>query len=212
MPRNRARLLTAILLIMSAAVFTAGAIAERATATEARAEHSPAAVAGPQPTVSPSGTGEHDTGEPGTPPPSTGAEGHDHGESGNPTPSAAASESGHGGSADHGDSSGGTSHEAQAETLLGVNPEATPLIVIAVVLSLALAAAVIAVGSPLLLPLVALIMLAFAALDIRELTHQLHESRPGLAALAATVALLHLVAAVTALMAWRAPARPASSA
>src|SRR5215470_16938559 len=206
MLRNRARLLTAILLIVSAAVFTAGAIAERATATEARAEHSPAAVAGPQPTVSPSGTGE-----PGTPPPSTGAEGHDHGESGNPTPSAAASESGHGGSADHGDSSGETSHEAQAETLLGVNPEATPLIVIAVVLSLALAAAVIAVGSPLLLPLVALIMLAFAALDIRELTHQLHESRPGLVAFAATVALLHLMGAATALTAWRAPARPASS-
>lgn len=194
MLRNRARLLTAILLIVSAAVFTAGAIAERATTTEARAENSPAAVAGPQPTVSPSGTGEHDTGEPGTPP-----------------PSAAASESGHG-SADHGDSSGGTSHEARAETLLGINPEATPLIVIAVVLSLALAAAVIAVGSPLLLPLVALIMLTFAALDIRELTHQLHESRPGLTALAATVALLHLVAAATALIAWRAPTRPASPA
>lgn len=212
MLRNRARLLTAILLIVSAAVFTAGAIAERATANEARAENSPAAAAGSQPTVSPSGTGEHDTGEPGIPPASTGAEGHDHGESGTPTPGAAASESGHGGSADHGESSGGTSHEAQTETLLGINPEATPLIVIAVVLSLALAAAVIAVGSPSLLPVVALVMLAFAALDIRELTHQLHESRPGLAALAATVALLHLVAAGTALMAWRAPIRPANSA
>ena len=62
------------------------------------------------------------------------------------------------------------------------------------------------------LPAVALIMLAFAALDIRELSHQLHESRPGLAALAATVALLHLAAAATALMAWQAPPRPASSA
>ena len=212
MLRNRARLLTAILLIVSAAVFTAGAIAERATTTQARAENSPAAVAGPQPTLSPSGTGEHDTGEPTTPPPATGADSHDHGESGTPTPSAGASESGHGGSADHGDSSGGTSHEAQAETLLGINPEATPLIVIAIVLSLALAAAVITVASPLPLPVVALIMLAFAALDIRELTHQLHESRPGLAALAATVALLHLVAAATALMAWRASTRPASSA
>ena len=212
MLRNRARLLTAILLILSAAVFTAGAIAERATITEAGAENSPAAVAGSQPTVSSSGTGEHDTGEPGTPPASTGAGGHDHGESGTPTPSATASKSGHGGSADHGESSGKTSHEAQAETLLGINPEATPLIVIAVVLSLALAAAVIAVSSPPLLPIVALVMLAFAALDIRELTHQLHESRPGLAVLAATVALLHLVAAGTALMAWRAQIRPANSA
>ena len=46
-------------------------------------------------------------------------------------------------------------------------------------------------------------MLTFAALDIRELTHQIHESRPGLAALAAAVALLHLLAAATALLAWR---------
>ena len=74
---------------------------------------------------------------------------------------------------------------------------------IAILLSLVLAAAVIAVRSPLLLPGVALIMLAFAALDIRELTHQIHESRPGLAGLAAAVALLHLLAAATALLAWR---------
>ncbi len=74
---------------------------------------------------------------------------------------------------------------------------------IAILLSLVLAAAVIAVRSPLLLPGVALIMLTFAALDIRELTHQIHESRPGLAGLAAAVALLHLLAAATALLAWR---------
>jgi hypothetical protein len=49
----------------------------------------------------------------------------------------------------------------------------------------------------------ALAMLAFTALDIREVTHQLSESRPGLAALAATVALLHLAAGAAALLATR---------
>jgi uncharacterized membrane protein YidH (DUF202 family) len=71
------------------------------------------------------------------------------------------------------------------------------------VLSLLLAALILAAGSPLLAAGVALAMLAFTALDIRELTHQLHESRAGLAALAATVALLHLLAAAAALRAAR---------
>ena len=77
---------------------------------------------------------------------------------------------------------------------------------VAVVLSLLLAALILTVGSPLLAAGVAVAMLAFTALDIRELTHQLHESRPGLAALAATVALLHLLAAAAALRA--APRHP----
>ena len=48
----------------------------------------------------------------------------------------------------HGENTGRASHEAHAETLLGINPEATPLVVIAILLSLVLAAAVIAVRSP----------------------------------------------------------------
>ncbi len=72
-------------------------------------------------------------------------------------------------------------------------------------LSLLLAALILTVGSPLLAAGVALAMLAFTALDIRELAHQLHESRAGLAALAATVALLHLLAAAAALRAAATP-------
>jgi hypothetical protein len=49
----------------------------------------------------------------------------------------------------------------------------------------------------------ALTMLAFAALDIREVTHQLNESHTGLAALAATVAMLHLLAAAFAVLSTR---------
>jgi hypothetical protein len=93
--------------------------------------------------------------------------------------------------------------EQSSEDPLGINPEATALVVLAVVVSLLLAALILTVGSPLLAAGVALAMLAFTALDIREVTHQLSESRPGLAALAATVALLHLAAGAAALLATR---------
>jgi len=46
-------------------------------------------------------------------------------------------------------------------------------------------------------------MLAFTALDIREVTHQLHESHSGLAALAAAIALRHLLAGAAALLTTR---------
>jgi len=93
--------------------------------------------------------------------------------------------------------------EHSSETLLGINPEATGLVVAAVVVSLALAALILTVGSPLLAVGVALVMLAFTALDIREVTHQLNESHPGLAALAATIAMLHLLAGAAALLTTR---------
>jgi hypothetical protein len=87
-----------------------------------------------------------------------------------------------------------------SEDLLGINPEATGPVVLAVAVSLLAAALILTVGSPLLAPGVTLAMLAFTALDIREVTHQLSESRPGLAAFAATVALLHLLAGAAALL------------
>jgi hypothetical protein len=90
--------------------------------------------------------------------------------------------------------------EQSSEDLLGINPEATALVVLAVVASLLAAALIVAVGSPLLAAGVALAMLAFTALDIREVTHQLSESRLGLAALAAAIALLHLAAGAAALL------------
>jgi len=94
--------------------------------------------------------------------------------------------------------------ESQSENLLGINPEATGLVVIAVALSLLLAALILAAQSPMVAAGIAVTMLAFTVLDIREVTHQLNESRSGLAALAAVVALLHLLAAVSALLTARA--------
>ena len=50
---------------------------------------------------------------------------------------------------------------------------------IAVVVSLGLTALILTVGSPLVAAGVALAMLAFTALEICELAHQMHQARPG---------------------------------
>ena len=111
---------------------------------------------------------------------------------------------------DHADSGTGTERnpasentathaaEQHPETILGTNPEATGLVVVAVLLSLLLAAVILTLSSPVAAAATALTMTTFAALDVAELAHQLHETNSGLAALAATVALLHLLAAATA--------------
>jgi hypothetical protein len=94
---------------------------------------------------------------------------------------------------------GATAESDSEDELLGVDAESTPLVVAAVVASLALAAAVwLRPDLELLLTLVAAAMLAFAVLDIREVFHQADESNGGLAVLAAAVAALHLSAAALA--------------
>ncbi len=159
-----ARLITASLIIASAAAFASGVTIERHTASSESqpTQHQPAEA------------GEH------------GGE------------SPAGSEPG-----DSGESTATHTAEQNPENLLGINPEATGLVVVAVALSLLMAALILTVGSPLLAAGVALVMLAFTALDVREVTHQLHESHSGLAALAAAIALLHLLAGAAALLTTR---------
>src|SRR3954447_6909154 len=68
--------------------------------------------------------------------------------------------------------------EEPSERLLGVDPESTGVLAIAVAVSLALAALVWRAGAaPWLLVLLAVVMAAFAALDVREVVHQIDESR-----------------------------------
>jgi hypothetical protein len=95
---------------------------------------------------------------------------------------------------------GESGHDTHEEPrILGINPESTPLVVLATLGSLLLVAAVLRwPHSAALLALVALAMLSFAALDVREVTHQLDEDRAGVAILAAGVAILHLAAAALA--------------
>src|SRR5919202_2577430 len=88
--------------------------------------------------------------------------------------------------------------EESSERLLGVDPESTGVLLLGVAVSLLLAAAVWRTGTPGLLALVAVVMAAATALDVREVVHQIGESRAGLTLLAALVAALHLAAAALA--------------
>jgi hypothetical protein len=94
---------------------------------------------------------------------------------------------------------GGEAAESDGESL-----ESTPLVAAAAAFSLALALAVwLRPGWRRLLLCVAIAMVAFALLDVRELAHQVDEQDTGLALLAAVVAGLHLAAAAVALLAPR---------
>jgi cation transport ATPase len=85
--------------------------------------------------------------------------------------------------------------ERGEDKLLGVDVESIPLVALAAFasLSLALAAWLRPTWVP-LLTLIAVASIAFAALDIREVFHQLDEDKAGLAVLAALVAVVHVSA------------------
>ena len=90
--------------------------------------------------------------------------------------------------------------DGEDTTLLGVDLEATPFVALAAALSLALAVAVwLRPGWVLLLAVVAVVMVVFAVVDVREVFHQVDEDEGGLALLAGLVAALHLAAAGVAL-------------
>jgi hypothetical protein len=85
--------------------------------------------------------------------------------------------------------------------ILGVDTESLALSIVAVVLSLLLAAAIWLDKWPRLALLAVLSFgLVFAAGDARELVHQADESNGGLAAIAAILIALHLAMAVLALV------------
>ena len=84
------------------------------------------------------------------------------------------------------------------ERILGVNLESTPLVVLAVVISAALAAATWRTDRKLILLVTALFAAAFAVLDVAEFSHQIKESATTIAVLAAVIAVLHAAAAYLA--------------
>ena len=85
-----------------------------------------------------------------------------------------------------------------SEKVLGLNLESTPLVVLAVAISLALAVATWLTNHKLALLLAGLFAIAFAVLDIAEFAHQVDKSATGLAIVAAVLAVLHLAAAFVA--------------
>jgi hypothetical protein len=82
--------------------------------------------------------------------------------------------------------------------LLGINPEALSLLVIALIVSVLLAASVWFRPLVPVLISVAGFGLLFAALDVREVLHQVDESRTSLIAIASTLIGLHLLVAMLA--------------
>jgi hypothetical protein len=95
----------------------------------------------------------------------------------------------------------GSEEPNDEETLFGTDPESTPLVVLAIVASLLLAAGCwFRPEWRWLLVVTAFAMAAFAVLDLREVIHQLDESDAGLASVAGAVATLHVAAAVTAVI------------
>ncbi|HLZ21132.1 MAG TPA: hypothetical protein VKQ30_03295 [Ktedonobacterales bacterium] len=85
------------------------------------------------------------------------------------------------------------------EAIFGINPESTPLIVMAIAGSIAVVAAVwFYWRRAAVLWAAGAVMTAFAVLDIVEVAHQVAEVHTTLIILAGTVAVLHLAAAVLA--------------
>ena len=92
--------------------------------------------------------------------------------------------------------------------ILGIDRESTGLVVVAVLASLALAAALWRRPSTPVWIIAAVVAIAFAFFDVAEIIHQLDESDAALATLAAIVATAHVGTAVIAAAARRSqPAR-----
>jgi hypothetical protein len=186
-PRIAAQRLLVALILASTAAFVVGVLLER-DQTAGEAGETPAQRAAEAGTAGPASETTA-----GSEPQANGESGERHNESGASTRTAGPPA---GKPAEHTEAPG---HAESSETLLGVNPESTGLLAVAVVASLLLAAAVWwRGGSPLVLAVVALAMAVFCALDVREVVHEVDESRTGLAVLAAVVAALHLAAALLA--------------
>jgi hypothetical protein len=82
------------------------------------------------------------------------------------------------------------------EQVLGVDYESTPLVILAVLASLGLAAVVWFTRASWLLLVVAGAMLGFAVFDVAEVFHQIDRDEAGIAVLAAFIAVLHLAASL----------------
>jgi Flp pilus assembly protein TadB len=93
---------------------------------------------------------------------------------------------------------GAAPQAAESETIGGIDVESTPLIVVGAVLSLALVGAALRWPRRGVFAVAVVFCLGFAALDGRELAHQLDEDASGVAVLAGLTLALHLAAAATA--------------
>jgi hypothetical protein len=184
------------LLVGSAALFAVGVAIERSqpphSAARERAEHTAQAAAA---------TGAEGTAAEASHHGATAERGKSPGEGAGPEPGMGEAARG---SAPRTETPKGTAGETGGERVFGLNPDATGLVLAAVLSSLALAIAVWRYPrSRVVLGVVTLAALFFCAFDVREAVHQAGESRPGLVAVASIVAALHLATAGVAIALWR---------
>jgi hypothetical protein len=93
------------------------------------------------------------------------------------------------------------SEESESETIVGIDVESTPIIVLGVAVSLTLVGAVLKWPRREVYAVAAGFCLGFALLDWRELAHQLDEDAATVATFAALALVLHLCAAAVATLA-----------
>jgi hypothetical protein len=180
------RVTAALLLVLATIVFVIGAMVERSMAGEA-SEARPA-----QAVITSNSELAGEASEEGT-------EGHEEGEA-----AEGAQEEAHADEA-------AEPHTEANETILGINPESTAAVTAAVVISLLLAAALYFWGTSATLIVAGVFALLFAALDLREVAHQLSEDRTSLVVIALLAAALHAGAAVVAGLALTRRGVPAGS-
>lgn len=99
--------------------------------------------------------------------------------------------------------------ESGGERLFGINPDSAPAVAAGAAVSLLLALAIWLWRTRLLLGAVALLGLAFAGLDLREVAHQVDKSRTSLIVIAALLAVMHLGVSVLAAVGFRSRPRKA---
>jgi hypothetical protein len=168
-----------VALVASAALFALGAALEHhAEGTEA----SP-----PSSSASPPARGQHVEG--------SGKTGSGAGETGESREGGSEAPGGASGEIGHRETPSEQRSEESSERIVGVNPDAPPLVIAAVAVSVLLAAALwFRRAAPALLGVIFVVGLGAAVFDVREAAHQADHSRPGIMAIAIVVALLHLAA------------------
>ena len=104
-------------------------------------------------------------------------------------------------SGEHSEATEQAAHNERSETtesfeaILGVNLESTPLVAIAVIVSVGLAVGNWRTDRKAVLLITALFAIGFAVLDVAEFTHQIKQSATTVAVIAATIAVFHAAAA-----------------
>ena len=172
---GRMRAAMATLLVATALLFAVGIVIEGAT-TSTGVEHVEA-TSPPGQSIAPHVEGSNEAGE----------AGGEAGESRAPEASAAA--------AGEAGESAGNSETGSGEAILGIDPEAPPLVALAIILSLVAAFLVFRDGRRSVVAGAVVVAVGFAALDLLEVTHQVREGTALVAAIAAVVAGGHLLAA-----------------